>query len=124
MIGRWYGVTVDCPDPEVLAVFYQELLGLERIEDDGEFLVIGDASGRQMMVFQRIEDYRRPTWPRPDTPTQMHFDVQVDDLDVAEPRVLALGAELLEGSDKPIGYRVYADPAGHPFCLMTPEPTD
>ena len=26
---------------------------------------------------------------------------------------------LPEGSDKPIGWRVYADPAGHPFCLTT-----
>jgi hypothetical protein len=43
----------------------------------------------------------------------------VDDLDVAQPQVLALGATLLEGSDKPIGWRVYADPAGHPFCLTT-----
>ena len=51
----------------------------------------------------------------------MHVDVMVDDLDLAEPKVLALGATLLEGSDKPIGYRVYADPVGHPFCLLTRE---
>ncbi len=45
----------------------------------------------------------------------------VTDLDTAEAQVLALGATLLDGSDKPIGYRVYADPVGHPFCLITPE---
>ncbi|WP_435887960.1 VOC family protein [Streptomyces niveus] len=50
----------------------------------------------------------------------MHIDVKVPDLDVAEPQVLALGATLVDGSDKPVGYRVYADPAGHPFCLVTP----
>lgn len=44
----------------------------------------------------------------------------VADLDVAEPQVLALSATLPDGSDKPIGYRVYADPVGHPFCLVTP----
>jgi hypothetical protein len=43
----------------------------------------------------------------------------VTNLDEAEPLVLALGATLLEGSSKPIGFRVYADPAGHPFCLVT-----
>lgn len=122
MIGRWHGLTVDCPDPRALASFYEELLGMERVEDGVEYVVIGGPSGRPMVVFQRTDDYRRPSWPRPDTPTQMHFDVLVDDLDVAEPRVLALGAELLEGSDKPIGYRVYADPVGHPFCLMTADP--
>ncbi len=51
----------------------------------------------------------------------MHADVLVDDLDVAEAEVLRLGATLLEGSDKRIGFRVYADPVGHPFCLVTPE---
>jgi hypothetical protein len=45
----------------------------------------------------------------------------VANLDLEQARVLGLGATLLEGSDKPIGYRVYADPAGHPFCLVTPE---
>ncbi|MFE2449521.1 VOC family protein [Streptomyces sp. NPDC059426] len=43
------------------------------------------------------------------------------DLDVAEAKVLDLGATLLEGSDKPISYRVYADSVGHPFCLITRE---
>ncbi len=51
----------------------------------------------------------------------MHMDVLVADLDIAQVQVLALGGRLLEGSDKPIGYRVYADPVGHPFCLVTPE---
>ena len=73
------------------------------------------------MSFHRVEPYRAPTWPAGPIPTQMHPDVLVDDLDEAEPRVLALGATLLDGSDKPVGFRVYADPAGHPFCLVTPQ---
>jgi predicted enzyme related to lactoylglutathione lyase len=51
----------------------------------------------------------------------MHLDILVDDLDAAEAQVLGLGGTLLDGSDKPIGFRVYADPVGHPFCLVTPE---
>jgi len=46
----------------------------------------------------------------------MHFDVMVDDVEAAEPRVLALGARRLPGPDSQS--RVYADPAGHPFCLI------
>jgi hypothetical protein len=40
----------------------------------------------------------------------------VDDVEEAEPKALALGAKRLpgEGDD----FRVYADPAGHPFCLV------
>jgi len=36
----------------------------------------------------------------------------VEDVAAARPRVLALGAVELAGEN------VYADPAGHPFCLI------
>ncbi|MBV9594543.1 MAG: hypothetical protein JO147_12205, partial [Actinobacteria bacterium] len=42
----------------------------------------------------------------------MHLDVMVDDLDAAGRAVLALGA-----TASPAGDHIYADPAGHPFCL-------
>jgi len=51
----------------------------------------------------------------------MHMDVLVADLALPRPWCSRWAAGLLEGSDKPIGYRVYADPVGHPFCLVTPE---
>jgi hypothetical protein len=46
----------------------------------------------------------------------MHVDVLVDDIDAGEAKVLALGATRLPGEGR--GFRVYADPAGHPFCLV------
>lgn len=126
MIGKLYTIVIDCPDPSELAGFYAELLSLSRLEDDPEsgaepeFVVLGNAAGEPVVAFQRVEDFRPPQWSVPDHPQQMHVDVMVADLDVAEPQVLALGATLLDGSDKPVGYRVYADPVGHPFCLVTP----
>lgn len=42
-------------------------------------------------------------------------DVMVDDVDAADPRVMALGARRLAAGGSA---RVYADPAGHPFCLI------
>ncbi|HEY1179075.1 MAG TPA: VOC family protein, partial [Phytomonospora sp.] len=77
--------------------------------------------GTDRLTFQRVADHRPPLWRDPARPARMHLDVLVDDLDVAEALALDLGATLLEGSDKPIGYRVYADPVGHPFCLVTPQ---
>ena len=68
-----------------------------------------------------MADFAPPEWHSVNAPQQMHVDVLVEDLDVAQEAVLSLGANLLEGSDKPIGYRVYSDPVGHPFCLVTPE---
>ncbi|MEU0255496.1 VOC family protein [Streptomyces sp. NPDC006184] len=80
-----------------------------------------DAAGTPVVAFRRVEDFRAPRWTDSAHPQQMHIDVMVTHLDVAEAQVLALGATLLDGSDKPIGYRVYEDPVGHPFCLITPE---
>ncbi|MER7901589.1 VOC family protein, partial [Streptomyces sp. NPDC096046] len=120
MIGQLYAIVIDCSEPSELADFYGELLSLSRLEDSREFVVLGHESGAPLVAFQRVDDFRPPQWSVSDHPQQMHVDVMVADLDVAEPRVLALGATLLDGSDKPVGYRVYADPVGHPFCLVTP----
>ncbi|MFE5840527.1 VOC family protein [Streptomyces niveus] len=120
MIGQLYAIVIDCPDPSELAGFYEKLLSLSRLHDEPEFVVLGTAAGEEVVAFQLVHDYRPPRWSVPEHPQQMHIDVKVPDLDVAEPQVLALGATLLDGSDKPAGYRVYADPAGHPFCLVTP----
>jgi hypothetical protein len=117
MIGRWHGLIIDCPDPSALAGFYQELLGMIRVQDDGDWVVIGDAPDRPGVAFQRAADLRAPRWPDPEHPQQMHVDVRVDDLGEAESKVLALGASRLDGGGKQ--FRVYADPVGHPFCLVS-----
>ena len=65
------------------------------------------------VAFQRAPDHQPPEWPNPDRQQQFHLDVMVDDLAAAQPQVIALGARPLTGGD-----HVYADPAGHPFCLI------
>jgi hypothetical protein len=47
----------------------------------------------------------------------MHLDVRVSDLDESEKAALALGARKLPGGGE--RFRVFADPAGHPFCLVS-----
>ncbi len=118
MIGRLQSLVLDCPEPHTLVEFYSELLGLPRLADAPDLAAIGTD---QLPAITFHRPFTAPTWPDATIPTQLHVDVLVDDLDQAERRVLRLGAALLEGSDKPVGYRVYADPAGHPFCLVTPE---
>ncbi|MFE7616909.1 VOC family protein [Streptomyces sp. NPDC057496] len=121
MIGRLFSLVIDCPDPSELATFYESLLSLPRVAETTDYVVLKSTTGTEVVTFQRVGDFRPPQWRNPDRPARAHLDVLVDDLDLAEPKVLALGATLLEGSDKPIGYRVYADPVGHPFCLVTRE---
>jgi predicted enzyme related to lactoylglutathione lyase len=107
----------DCPDPAVLASFYADLLGwrVARIEDDASWATITDgASG--VIHFQRVEDHRPPQWPGQEHPQQIHLDLDVDDLDAAERPTLALGATLHPHQPGET-FRVFLDPAGHPFCL-------
>jgi hypothetical protein len=68
-------------------------------------------------MFQQIDSYNPPRWPDPQHPQQAHLDIMVDDLDAGERRALELGATRLPGQGT--GYRVFADPSGHPFCLTT-----
>ena len=113
MIGRLSSVVFDCRDPHGLAHFYSELLGLPVTRVDGDWVDIG--AGQARMSFQHAPDHQPPRWPDPAYPQQVHLDIRVSDIDAAEAKVLALGATRLPSNEP--GFRVYADPAGHPFCL-------
>ena len=113
MIGWLHHVIVDCPDPGGLASFYSELLGLPITYRSDDFVVVARNDTTSGVAFQLALDHVAPTWPDPAVAQQFHLDVMVDDVDAAEPQVLALGARRLPGGD-----HVYADPAGHPFCLI------
>ncbi len=113
MIGRLHHVVVDCPDPVFLAGFYSALLGLPVTYTSRDWVVIAENDTTSGIAFQLAPDYQAPRWCDPSRPQQLHFDVMVDDLDEAGRGALELGARLLSADD-----RVYADPAGHPFCLI------
>jgi catechol 2,3-dioxygenase-like lactoylglutathione lyase family enzyme len=111
-------LVLDCPDPLALASFYAELLGWRVLpQEDGDWVKVRGPHPHQLLDFQQVEDgYRAPTWPTQDVPQQMHLDVEVDDLDEAEAATLALGATKAEHQPGTT-FRVFLDPAGHPFCL-------
>jgi catechol 2,3-dioxygenase-like lactoylglutathione lyase family enzyme len=108
-----FAVTIDAPDAAALARFYAALMGMEVTYEGPEgALVAGD--GKSVM-FQQISGYNPPRWPDPAHPQQAHLDITVDDPDAGEARALELGASRLDGGGE--RFRVFADPAGHPFCL-------
>jgi predicted enzyme related to lactoylglutathione lyase len=114
---------LDCPEPAELAAFYQSLLGGTVNQPDRRWALsdawatLHTASG-VVLAFQRAADYRPPVWPDPAGPQQFHLDLTVVDLDRAEQQVLAQGAAVLDAGTGGRSWRIYADPAGHPFCLV------
>ncbi|RBY93396.1 VOC family protein [Blastococcus sp. TF02-8] len=110
-----YAVTIDAPDASALGHFYADLLGLDVAYDGPEGALV--PGGAFSVMVQQISDYTPPRWSDPARPQQAHLDLLVDDLDAGEQRALELGAIRLEGGSE--GFRVFADPAGHPFCLTT-----
>jgi len=126
---------LDCTDARALAEFYRQLLGLKYRPGDeppasGEpdarghdWLVLRDSSGANRLAFQQVAKLFKVTWPEGPIPQQLHLDLTVatvQDLDAQHERALALGATLLcDRSDDPEEpLRVYADPAGHTFCIF------
>ena len=109
-IARFPSFVIDCPDAGALAAFYGALLDWKIEVSPGWADIRADFG--QCISFRQVEPYAPPQWPAQDVPQQMHLDVMVEDVAAAGLHVLALGAAKLDGPS------VYADPAGHPFCLI------
>ena len=113
-IARFPSIVLDCPDPASIATFYGEMLDWKvDISDDWADI---RADYGQCISFQQVANFTPPEWPGQEHPQQMHLDVVVDNLDTAEREVLALGATKHEHQPGTT-FRVFLDPAGHPFCL-------
>lgn len=124
---------IDAVEPRRLAEFYRQLLGYRyrpgdepsvgTDADDADWLVLTNAEGRRMVAVQQTESLEPSTWPDLAVPMQLHLDFTVVDqkeLVRHKLRALELGARLLldraEDEDEPL--YVFADPAGHPFCIF------
>ena len=132
-------VVLDATDARGLAEFYRQLLGYQYRPGDeppasgepdpqGEdWLVLRDPGGGLQVAFQQVAALSPATWPEGPVPQQLHLDLTVPDtaaLDAQHQRALGLGARLLEdrSADPEEPLRVYADPAGHPFCIFVAPP--
>ncbi|KUL31219.1 VOC family protein [Actinoplanes awajinensis] len=127
-------IVLDTPDARGLAEFYRQLLGLTYRPGDeppaasepdvngADWLVlVGDGGVR--LAFQQEPKLKPTTWPDPEVPQQLHLDTtvpSVEELDRQHERALSLGATLRSdrSHDPEEPLRVYADPAGHTFCIF------
>jgi catechol-2,3-dioxygenase len=132
-------VVLDTTDARTLAEFYRQLLGFsyrpgdeppeagEEDEKGRDWLVLRAPDRSSRIAFQQVTRLSPSTWPQDDVPQQFHLDLTVPtvaDLDAQHVRALDLGARLLEdrSGDEEEPLRVYADPAGHPFCIFVGPP--
>ena len=117
-IARLSTFVLDCPDPRALAAFYAELTGWPVTDADDEWADLADDGAGVRLAFQQVDDYRPPRWPSQDQAQQSHLDLHLtaDELPAAQEKVLALGATLADTQPGDT-FRVFLDPAGHPFCL-------
>ena len=113
-IARFPSIVIDCPDPGALAKFYGAILDW-KVEVSSDWAQV-QADYGQCISFQQVEAYTPPAWPKQEVPQQMHLDVIVDDLDAGEAAVVELGATKHDHQPG-TSFRVFLDPAGHPFCL-------
>lgn len=111
---RLSSVAVNSSCAGELAAFYAEITGGRVSFVDETWATVTGPGGR--IDFQTVADHLPPTWPGP---IQMHMDFLVDDLVAAEARVLAAGATKFDFQPNDDHCSVFADPAGHPFCLTT-----
>jgi Glyoxalase-like domain len=110
-------VALDCPDPGALAAFYRSIVGgeIKQATATADWVRLQTPSGSDL-GFQRDPAYSPPSWP--DGPSQQaHLDFDVTDLDAGERAVVAVGAVKAATQPSPDEWRVFLDPAGHPFCL-------
>jgi catechol 2,3-dioxygenase-like lactoylglutathione lyase family enzyme len=121
MTTKLTATVLGTPDPRGLARFYQRLLGWPMRDDEPDWATLRPADGSTGLSFQLEEDHVPPVWPPEPGAQQMqqHLDLEVDDLEGACALAEEAGARRIGGHDDEHELvRVFADPAGHPFCLF------
>jgi predicted enzyme related to lactoylglutathione lyase len=111
-------VVFDAADLAAESSFWAGVLkGTVDTEDDWHMVIV---DGEPRVGVQLAPNHVAPDWPDGTPQQQIHLDLWVDDLTAAHAHVMSLGARLLQPAEDPEAaevFQVYADPAGHPFCL-------
>jgi catechol-2,3-dioxygenase len=109
-------VVLEARDPKGLAAFYTALTGWKVLYEEPDWVALSDG-GAIRLAFQLAPGHKPPAWPDDSSSMQYHLDFTVDDLAAAGEKVVALGATKFAHQPGGDDFVVYADPAGHPFCL-------
>jgi len=116
-------VVFDAADLPAESTFWAAMLD-GYVFDDETFHTVIDAAGEWRIGVQLAPQHTPPDWPN-GAPQQVHLDLHVNDPVKAHEQAMGLGARLLQADDleSDEGHQVYADPAGHPFCIGWGQPS-
>ena len=109
-------LVIDAVDPERLAPFWCDLLGVsvDMTIGEGEFLVLSPTEDGLTVGFQRVPEAKAGK-------NRLHLDLVVDDLDMATAEVEKLGGRWLEpGKTRELEgfrWRCMADPEDNEFDI-------
>jgi predicted enzyme related to lactoylglutathione lyase len=116
-VGWLRGVIVDALDPDRLAAFWQQVLGVGVAERVPGWVQLRFGTQGSLIAFQPVD-------PIAHAPGRIRVDIEVDDLQAATDRIEALGGALKEivrfrpGEE----HRVMTDPEGNEFSIVSPFP--
>lgn len=116
---RYQIVALDAADLEAVSGFWAGVLG-GSVDAEDDWHMVMDRDGTPRIGVQLAPNHVPPEWPDGEQQQQVHLDLWVTDFEAAHDEVTQLGARLLKEASDPTaveGFQVYADPAGHPFCL-------
>lgn len=114
-------IVFDAADIDAESAFWAAFLGgtVQKWSDRWRAIFV---DGEWALGVQLAPDHVPPDWPD-GAPQQMHLDFYVEGIeahDAAHVQVISLGGRLLKAAEDRAaarGAQVYADPAGHPFCV-------
>ena len=110
------GLVIDCADPDKLAAFWAEALGIQKLGGAGQYVMLASPTGAlPKLLLQKVDEPKAGK-------NRMHLDIETPDVEGEVARLEALGARRLEDSDRrEFGERwwVMADPEGNEFCVCS-----
>jgi predicted enzyme related to lactoylglutathione lyase len=108
------GLVLDCADPDALAGFWSEALGLKRMGDAGNYVLLASPDGTlPKLLLQGVPEPKA-------VKNRMHIDIETADLDAEVARLEVIGAKRVENEPRfehACRWVVMADPEGNEFCV-------
>jgi len=110
------GLVLDCADPEALAEFWEQAVGVKRLGAVGDYvyvLLASPSGALSKLLLQRVGEPRVAK-------NRMHLDIETPDVDAEVERLEGIGARRFEEqarAEHGSRWVIMVDPEGNEFCV-------